>query len=239
MSQPSEAPSATGNGERVRNAVFAANLRRLMRERGLTTRELASKIGVSHQSVSQWLSGQNGPTNRRLAQVATVFGLSVEILVLPPQSDGSSSGAGSLAGATEDTVPFRQLDGEQASSGLALDRPVSGEKPAKVVLWTVPPSAVSDEASNQSSTVVIRVDDNALEPDVRAGDYMFTDISYRAVDRPGVYLIEVAGLPAWRRCFPLLGPKVLVEDRFVKQEVASTDLTVHGRAVRLLTRPMR
>jgi transcriptional regulator with XRE-family HTH domain len=235
MSQPSEAPSATGNGERVRNAVFAANLRRLMRERGLTTRELASKIGVSHQSVSQWLSGQNGPTNRRLAQVATVFGLSVEILVLLPQSDGSSSGAGSLAGATEDTVPFRQLDAEQASSGLALDRPVS----AKIVLWTVPPSAVSDEASNQSSTVVIRVDDNALEPDVRAGDYVFTDISYRTVIRPGVYLIEVAGLHAWRRCFPLLGQKVLVEDRFVKQEVAATDLTVHGRAVRLLTRPMR
>jgi transcriptional regulator with XRE-family HTH domain len=238
MSQP-EAPSATGNGERVRNAVFAANLRRLMRERGLTTRELASKIGVSHQSVSQWLSGQNGPTNRRLAQVATVFGLSVEVLVLPPQSDGSSSGGGSLAGATEDTVPFRQLDAEHASSGLALDRPVSGEKPAKVVLWTVPPSAVSDEASNQSSTVVIRVDDNALEPDVRAGDYVFTDISYRTVIRPGVYLIEVAGLPAWRRCFPLLGQKVLVEDRFVKQEVAATDLTVHGRAIRLLTRPMR
>jgi transcriptional regulator with XRE-family HTH domain len=232
-------PETPANVERARNATFAANLRWLMLERGMTTRELASKIGISHQSVSQWLACQNGPTNRRLAQVATVFGLSVERLVLPSQPYDSSSGAGSLAVATEDTVPIKELEVEQASSGLAPDTSVSDDKAAKVVLWTVPPSAASDDASNQSSTVVIRVDDVALEPDVRAGDYMFTDISYRTVDRPGVYLIEVAGSPTWRRCFPLLGQKVLVEDRFVKQEVAATDLTVHGRAVRLLTRPMR
>ena len=63
-----------GNVERARNATFAANLRRLMLEQGLALRDLASKIGVSHQSVSQWLNAQNGPTNRRLAQTANALG---------------------------------------------------------------------------------------------------------------------------------------------------------------------
>ena len=222
-----ETPSTAGNVERARNATFAANLRRLMLEQGLALRDLASKIGVSHQSVSQWLNAQNGPTNRRLAQTANALGVPIERLILPPEP-----------GAGANTVPITQLEAKQAISELALGSPEPDDK-GQLVLWMIPPIAVSDAGSNQSSTVVIRVDDSALEPDVKYGDYMFTDISYRAVVKPGVYLIVVAGLPAWRRCVPLLREKVLVEDRFVKQEVPVADLVGRGRAIGLLTDPIR
>ena len=101
-----ETPSfQAGNVERARNATFAANLRRLMLEQGLALRDLASKIGVSHQSVSQWLNAQNGPTNRRLAQTANALGVPIERLILPPEP-----------GAGANTVPITQLEAKQAIS---------------------------------------------------------------------------------------------------------------------------
>jgi transcriptional regulator with XRE-family HTH domain len=210
-----------------------------MLEQGLAMRELASKIGVSHQSISQWLNAQNGPTNRRLAQTANALGVPIERLILPSEPGAGARGTGSLAAGADDTVPIAELEAKEAISELALGTPGPDEKPEKLVVWIMPPLAASDAGSNQSSTVVIRVDDIGLEPDVRSGDYIFTDISYREVVKPGVYLIVVAGLPAWRRCFPLQGQKVLVEDRFVKQEIPVADLVVRGLATRLLTNPIR
>ena len=75
------------DAERARNFAFAANLRRLMCEHGLTTRDLGSAIGMSHQGISQWLSAQNGPSNRRLAQLANFFGVSVGRFLSAPVGD--------------------------------------------------------------------------------------------------------------------------------------------------------
>jgi transcriptional regulator with XRE-family HTH domain len=206
-----------------------------MREHGLSTRGLAVKLSISQQAINQWLSAQNGPSNRRLAQVANFFGVNVHHLLLPPIIEPEPKAEGS--GKASDTVPIKQVEAKLAASGLELELPALDEDTKEVVLWDVPSTALADESSKLENIVVMRVGENALAPNVCAGDYIFADTACRAVFTPGVYLVLLAGLPVWRRCHPLLGDKVLVADRELKQEVSVGDLVVRGRAVRVLTQP--
>ena len=135
------------------------------------------------------------------------------------------------------TVPIRELDARIAASGLELEFPGPDVKEAKNVEWSVPPSALGDRTPNGSKFVVFRMEHHDLEPDVQAGDYIFADVACHTVFRPGIYLLVIAGLPAWRRCQPLVGESVLVSHGANKQEVRASDLAVLGRAVRVLTEP--
>jgi transcriptional regulator with XRE-family HTH domain len=220
---------AARDAERARNLVFATNLQRLMREHGLTTRDLGSAIRMSHQGISQWLGAQNGPSNRRLAQLANFFGVNVHRLLSAPVVAGSKVAAG--------TVPINEVDPNIAASGLELEFPGTDANEANTVRWRVPPCALGESISNDPKLVVVRVGHHDLEPDVQAGDYIFADVACRTVFRPGIYLLVIAGLPAWRRCEPLVGESVLVSHGPNKQEVLTKDLHVLGRAVRVLTEP--
>lgn len=62
---------------------------------GLTTSELARKIGVSQAAVSQWDTGKNFPSSEILCKLADLYNVSVDYLVgiepadpgLPIQAD--------------------------------------------------------------------------------------------------------------------------------------------------------
>lgn len=60
--------------------VFAANLRRLLNERGMNARQLARRLAISPQSISQWLHLQTTPTGWRLKHVAEILKVSVATL---------------------------------------------------------------------------------------------------------------------------------------------------------------
>lgn len=199
--------------------VFAANLRRLLAMRGMPAADLAERIAISQQAISQWLTLQTTPTARRVAQVAQALGVTVARFGQDPESDSA--------------VPLRQLELK-----LSGDRsqPRLDEANAKTGLWIVP-REVASVPDERTDVAVITVRDNALEPSLRAGDYVFVDVECRSVSGPGIYLILVARSLAWMRCHPLVGDRVLVSDREVKQEVPAKDLVVLGRAIRLLTRP--
>lgn len=49
--------------------------------KGMTQAEVAEKIGVSSNSVCYWENGRFAPTNRRLAMLADVLGISIEMLL--------------------------------------------------------------------------------------------------------------------------------------------------------------
>ena len=59
---------------------FGKKLRELRRERGLSMEELASAIGVSKQSVSNWEKGLNKPQPEHLERLAEFFGQPFEML---------------------------------------------------------------------------------------------------------------------------------------------------------------
>ena len=202
--------------ERARNEVFSNNLGRLMRQNGLTMRDLAQRIGISHQAISQWMSGQNAPGNRQLAKLTNVFGVNID-QIISPHLGASDLEAGSTASgdSVNDMLPIRLIDAKVLIDARVANT-TAGDDPKKLdantaggVFWPpLPRITMEGRISDQSEIVVIRVCDNALEPVLRMDDFVYTDISNPAVvTTPGVYLIMIAGMPAWKHCYALVGEK--------------------------------
>ena len=59
----------------------AVNIRRLREERGLTQKQLASKLFVSDNVVSKWERGESLPDPETLARLAETFGVEVGAIV--------------------------------------------------------------------------------------------------------------------------------------------------------------
>jgi transcriptional regulator with XRE-family HTH domain len=235
MGRKPKAELVARDADRARKSDFAMNLQCLMRERGLTTRDLGNAIGMSHQGISQWLGAQNGPSNRRLAQLANFFGVLANQLIAAPVID-PFTGGGSVSGVSE-MLSLKLMEDKLADAGEAHERPRLEDESAIFLAWPEQQIPIAHNVSDQSEIAVIKVRDNALEPALRAGDYVFVDIGCWTVFTSGIYLLVIAGQPAWRRCHPLVGEQVLVTDHAIQQEVSVGDLVVIGRAIRWLTGP--
>jgi transcriptional regulator with XRE-family HTH domain len=200
--------------------VFAGNLRALLDARGMPARDLAARIGISPQAVSQWFVGQTVPTPRRLVQIADALGVAVDRLTIGPNAPH--------------VLPIRQLHMNLARDSKG--HPILDEGCAEHGLWQVPAEVVAFQGV-PPDVAALMVKDNALAPDLRLGDWVLGDVACRSIIVPGIYLILIAGSPAWRRCHPLLPDKLQVSDCATKQEVATKDVSVLARALRLLTQP--
>lgn len=55
--------------------------RDLLKKRGLTQDQLAKKLKVSQQTISQWCIGATAPGRKRWSKVAKTLGVSVEQLL--------------------------------------------------------------------------------------------------------------------------------------------------------------
>ena len=56
------------------------NIKRLRMEQNMTQRALAFQLGVSDQAVSKWETGKSYPDVPMLADIATLFGVSIDKL---------------------------------------------------------------------------------------------------------------------------------------------------------------
>ena len=61
---------------------FSEKLVELRRREGLSQEQLAERLGVTRQSVSKWESGQGYPDITLLPEIAAVFGVSIDYLML-------------------------------------------------------------------------------------------------------------------------------------------------------------
>lgn len=59
---------------------FAENLKSLRHEKRISQREIAKRIGVSQQCVSEWEHKKTDPTLSCLWQLADLFGVSIDVL---------------------------------------------------------------------------------------------------------------------------------------------------------------
>ena len=59
---------------------FAENLKTLRTENKLLQKELAERLGVSQQCVSEWERGNADPTMTSLWDIADFFGISIDVL---------------------------------------------------------------------------------------------------------------------------------------------------------------
>lgn len=60
---------------------FSERLKELRQEKNISTRTLASAIGVSNSIISKWEKGQRTPTIDNLYNLAVFFGVSADFLI--------------------------------------------------------------------------------------------------------------------------------------------------------------
>lgn len=61
---------------------FAGRLALARKQRGMTQAQVAEKLGVSFQAVSQWERGENSPEIDKLADIARLFGITTDYLLI-------------------------------------------------------------------------------------------------------------------------------------------------------------
>ena len=60
---------------------FADNLRRIMRDRGMTQAELGRMVGISQGNVSMYVTGRREPRATYLLRIATALGVTTDELL--------------------------------------------------------------------------------------------------------------------------------------------------------------
>ena len=79
--QPVEIVSFLVKGRDSMNSNFADNLKKIRKEYGLSQEQLADKLGVSRQSVSNWESQQAYPEMDKVIQLCNMFNLNIDELL--------------------------------------------------------------------------------------------------------------------------------------------------------------
>lgn len=62
------------------NLVLAENIQKFRKEKNMTQKELAEKLGVTYQAVSKWENASSAPDISLLPMLADVFGCSIDAL---------------------------------------------------------------------------------------------------------------------------------------------------------------
>ncbi len=67
--------------------MFAKNLKEAMARKGISSAELSRRSGSSKAAISQYLSGINNPSRERVAAIAAVLDVPVEVLMIGPDAE--------------------------------------------------------------------------------------------------------------------------------------------------------
>lgn len=83
------------------DATFRERVEQLLKEKGMTQRELALQLGVTEVTVSRWLTeGDNGrnPKSTYLAQMANILGTNLDYLLGKDKQEQKQKSSGSVLG---------------------------------------------------------------------------------------------------------------------------------------------
>ena len=69
------------NNEQNVRSIIASNLTKYRKNLGLTQLELAEKLNYSDKTLSKWERGESIPDIVTLKQLASIFGVSVDVLI--------------------------------------------------------------------------------------------------------------------------------------------------------------
>ena len=211
--------------------VVADNIKYALESRGLRPADLARKLNISPQAVSQWLQCLTTPSARRLAQIAATLGTSIE----------------KLRNKSATVEKVEQVVDQPKTTPEALRLrpfPIGGTTAAAVGRddeWLVPAKYFQGLASDKPDLLTMRIAGNDLEPDLRAGDLVVADSQWSVVSAAGIYLLGDKRFPVLRRCELILGSEshvVLVHEHGSTREVPAANLTILGRVICKLLVPL-
>ena len=65
---------------KIRNAMLAQNLERLMKAKKVTVADLSRALGISYTTINDWVHGVTYPRDEKLEQLASYFGVDPDAL---------------------------------------------------------------------------------------------------------------------------------------------------------------
>jgi transcriptional regulator with XRE-family HTH domain len=199
-------------GDSMATPIIAENLSRLLAVARIQGKELADRMQVSPQLVSQWMRGRLVPTKQRLDQIGEILQVEVDEF-------------------TRDTTTNTSVPIKRYTIDMSPQTP-DDQRLSEHHTWMLPKDLVRNYGwFAPANVVVIQVKDSNMEPTVCVGEELFVDFSWRAVTLSDLYLLDFAGFPHFRWCHLVKRETVNVSDRLMDQDFAAGDLTVLGRVV--------
>jgi transcriptional regulator with XRE-family HTH domain len=210
----------------IGDPIIAANIKCALEEIGITPAELARRLKLTPQAVSQWLQAQTTPGARRLRHIATELKVSIESLRQAPRTPQA----------------LAQPPPKPVAQPLNRDRTVSlraycpgGRSDASTLpgQWSLPAEWFQGLASDQADLLVMRVTGSDLIPDFAPGELVIVDRNWHVVSVAGFYLTGNRSFPVLRRCEVVAGleARVRIYEHGEEREMPADDLSIFGRVI--------
>lgn len=158
----------------------------LVRQSGLSMRELARRMNVSNVSLSQWASGKNKPSDEGLQALCEYFEVTPAFILY---GDGNAPQGQSIAlDADTYSIPLLRVDAS-CGGGRVLD----GSAAALIRFVRVSGSFLRRfcPTANKGSLQIITVTGDSMEPTLHDGDAVIIDLSDTALTRDGLYCVRL------------------------------------------------
>lgn len=199
----------------------------LVRQSGLSMRELSRRMGVSNVSLSQWASGKNRPSEEGLQALCEYFEVTPSFILY---GDGNAPQGQSIA-LDDDTysIPLLRVD---ASCGSG--RVVDGSASALVRFVRVSGAFLRQfcPTANKGSLQIITVIGDSMEPTLHDGDAVIVDRSDTSLLREGLYCVRLGEGLFVKRVQMMPAGIVLLSDNTLYKPIpveSPESLTVVGR----------
>lgn len=159
----------------------------LIKSSGMSTRELAKRIGVSSVSLSQWSTGKYKPSEEGLEALCNYFNVTPAFILY---GDGNAPEGQSIR-ISADTYSIPLLDvkgscglGDYVEGALVLIRMI---RVTALFLRTYCSGA------SPRSLQMIQCNGDSMEPTLKNGETVFVDTSQTSADSDGIYAVSFDG----------------------------------------------
>lgn len=140
---------------------FNEQIQKLRKEKGLTQNDLAEKLFISYQAVSQWETGNTKPDIELLPRLAEIFEVSIDELFGVEKNEQKEECFGRVKNYDDDTLYIVVAKGKDINTVLNLKSTIKNKEDIEI--------EITGKALNVYSSFSVKIDGD-VEGDVSAGD---------------------------------------------------------------------
>lgn len=163
---------------------FKDRLALLIEQKGISQRQLAIKLGITPQSVQQWIRGTSRPSGEKIQSIAEYFDVTPSYLMFGDTSMNSAE-------IDEDTVSIPVLNVE---GSCGVDPSMAGVVEMVKLLRVAKEWLIQRVGNiNFRKLHIITASGDSMSPTFNDGDFVIVDTSKREILADGVYSVQSGG----------------------------------------------
>lgn len=208
---------------------FSDRLSALISDRGISSRELGRRIGVSHVTIGKWLRREVVPRGENLESLADFFEVTPAFLLYGEEGINGRQ----TIDIGEDEISIPVIDVKASCGGGNLSPLVMLVRMFRATRTWLSSKLMSP--ANLQTLHIVTADGDSMAPGIAHGDFAFIDTSQRYISADALYAIQYAGSIFIKRIMSRAdGTVLLISDnpRYPPQEIQDPlSLTIIGRVV--------